>query len=106
MKKILLIFLMLSSIVFAGECNGNLDKDVVILDKKSEVTLKKMTIAMAYDKYEEIISYRKDLIEIQELIKHILNDHMEELSYDNILDLIKMKEQIDEVISGIDENMQ
>ncbi|WP_293961359.1 hypothetical protein, partial [uncultured Fusobacterium sp.] len=39
------------------------------------------------------------------LIKHLLNDHMEELSYDNILDLIKMKEKIDKVITSIDENL-
>ena len=30
---------------------------------------------------------------------------MEELSYENILDLIKMKEKIDKVVISIDENL-
>lgn len=106
MRRVILAFLLLSSLAFAvDKCKGNLNKDVIVFAKKSELILKKMTVAMAYDNYEEVISYRKDLVEIQELIKHLLNDHMEELSYENILDLIKMKEKIDKVITSIDENL-
>lgn len=99
-KKLIFLFFTINSLIFSFDCKGSLAEDVEY-SKKYELVFKKIQVAVAYKDPQKILSYRNDLLEYQEILDHLLNEHLDDLDSNLLSMLLTIKQSTDEMLKNM-----
>ena len=104
MKKILILFMMISCLSFAEKykCKGDIEKDTKYMGEIFEPTLKKITVAIGLKDVEMLDKEKKNLEKVKEVIDHMLKEHSDDLPLEVLSELVKFKGVIEDMEYGIE----
>jgi hypothetical protein len=100
-KKLIFLFFLINSSIFSFDCKGSFAEDVEY-SKKYELILKKIQVAIAYNDPQKILSYRNDLLEYQEILYHMLNEHLDDLDSNSLSMLLTIKQSVNEMLKNME----
>ncbi|NME36524.1 hypothetical protein [Fusobacterium sp. FSA-380-WT-3A] len=106
MKKTIVFFLLINSLIFASQCNGGWREDSIFLIMTLDSTISNIQVAKKSKDIPNLKLYKKDLKEPLNIIDHILNDHKEALSYDTIELLEKMKQDTTKAYENLEKDIK
>ena len=96
--------MLINCLAFAEKfkCKGNIDKDREYMVEVFEPTLKKIDVAFGLRDKKMLREEKKNLKKVKKTIDHMLKEHFDVITFEEIAKIVKFKNMVEELENTIE----